>query len=99
MMSIDHIATAFLRNFEAVKQEVQKPAEIVHVEDTHTTENVIVARSKEPRFYGGTLGKGDSQRPVWVHDPKQARHIDGDRVHLYEERLGEELFPLWPYAR
>ncbi len=67
--------------------------------DFHMVDSVILTRAKEPKYYAGTIGKGDNQRAVWSHDKKQARSIDADRIHLYEEKIGEELIPLWPYAR
>jgi hypothetical protein len=73
-------------------------SEFVSLADGPEIENVIITRHKEPRFYGGTLGRGDNQRAVWVAKMEQARPVSGDRLHLYEAKLGEELIPLWPYA-
>src|SRR5208282_4738283 len=102
-MSVDIAAQKFLDNFLKLQVEAQDNAPIDHekvtVLDFHITENVIVTRTREPRFYGGTIGRGDRQRPVWVTCMKQAKAISGDLIHLYEEKLGEELIPLWPYAR
>jgi len=106
-MSVEIHAAAYLKNFLKLREKEDKVStntltdthEVVHHEDTHTTENVILSRAKEPRFYGGTIGKGDKQRPVWVPDMKQARPVSADMVHLYEEKLGVDVLPLWPYAR
>lgn len=106
-MSVEIHAAQFLKNFMKLRENEDKVSvnsltdsnEICHHEDSHMTENIILSRVKEPRFYGGTVGKGDKQRPVWVPDMKQARPVSADRVHLYEEKLGEDILPLWPYAR
>lgn len=104
-MSLDLEASRFLNNFLRVREQVEKQANAPVLEDviehvsTMEVENVILSRVKEPRFFGGTVGKGDNQRAVWVPRMEQARPVSGDRVHLYEERLGEELLPLYPYAR
>lgn len=96
-MSVDNIATRYL-NRMATPMPKAKPVETVKLESHHTTENVIIARTKEPRYYAGSVGKGERQRAVWVHDIKQARHVDGYLIHLYEDHLGEDLTSLWPYA-
>jgi hypothetical protein len=104
-MSVELEAAKYLKNFlrlreEQTSEEVSEVTDlaVVPVADFHIIESVILTRHAEPRFYGGTLGKGDRQRPVWVHNIKQARSVSADRVHLYEEKLGVELLPMWPYA-
>jgi hypothetical protein len=105
---VDRTAQAYLNNFlkirdrEAVRDNdplIPGDTDIVRLADGTEVENVIISRHKEPRFYGGTLGRGDKQRAVWVSSMEQARSVSGDRLDLYEAKLGEELIPLWPYAR
>jgi hypothetical protein len=107
MSEHDNAARAYLANFLKVRNEVERDndimvpdnQDIVRLADGYEIENVIISRHREPRFYGGSLGRGDNQRAVWVSDMKQARAVSGDNLHLYEAKLGEELIPLWPYAR
>lgn len=106
-MSTERHAAKFLTNYMKLREKEDKISvnsltdshEMCHHEDSHMTENIILSRVKAPRFYAGTVGKGANQRPVWVHDMKMARPVSADKVHLYEEKLNEEILPLWPYAR
>jgi hypothetical protein len=100
-MSVESTAKKYLDNFLKVRTALENGPvngveEKVSTADFHITENVIVVRNSEPRYYAGMTRGG---RTVWAHDMKLARPISGDLVHLYEEKLGEELIPLWPYAR
>ena len=99
-MSVESTAKKYLDNFLKLRTvEENGPVsgeEKVSIADFHITENVIVVRNSEPRYYAGMTRSG---RPVWAHDMKMGKPISGDLVHLYEEKLGEELIPLWPYAR
>jgi hypothetical protein len=100
---VETTATKYLANFLKMREEPVRPEDpvepsVVSLEDTFATDNVILTRFQEPRFYGGAIGQGERKRPVWVYCMKQALAVNADRIHLYEKALGTELLPLWPYA-
>jgi len=100
-MSVNKAATNFLKqNFERVKAEaaqLDKEPEVVHeVADMFPHQNVIISRVQTPRYYAGTKRNG---QVIWTHDPKFARAVSENHIHMYEEQLGLDLFPEWPYAR
>jgi hypothetical protein len=100
-MSIENAAEKYLNqlikeNYEAIKSP--KP-EMVAVAETFVIENVILVRDcepREPQYFAGVKRNGNY---VWTHDVKLARKVSEDRIHLYEEKLGETLLPMWPYQR
>lgn len=101
-MSVDKEASAFLRNFIQIRDQRERiesrpGSEIIpHIVTHEEIQNVILSRETEPRFFAGVIrGSG---RPVWVSDITKAQPVSSERVHLYEEKLGTELYPLWPYA-
>lgn len=92
-MTNDKIADIYLRSLKPKKSADLIPvleSELVRLTDSHT-ETVILARATEPRYFGGVLGRGGNQRPVWVPKPEQAQQVLADRVYLYEDNLGVEL--------
>lgn len=101
-MSVDKTASNYLKNFMSIREQeaqqinapMREPELIPHIAHMDVP-NVILSRAENPRFFGGNLRSG---RPVWVPTMEQARPVSADRVHLYEEKLQEELIPLWPYS-
>jgi hypothetical protein len=101
-MSVNKIAAAYL-NFLKIKEQRNEKyvtedltPQFAKLADTHEVTHVIVSRTKEPKFYAGTLGR--SNRAVWTNDEKQARPVDAAQIHVYEQQLNETLFPQWPYS-
>jgi hypothetical protein len=107
-MSVDRTASAFLRNYLKTKEAVVFEAEplvteepeIVRLTDSFNG-NVILMRvdslnAPVRKYYGGIIGRGDKQRPVWVPDAVKAKPVCESRAHMYEEKLGVELFPMHP---
>jgi hypothetical protein len=102
-MSVDKLASKFLDNYLSLKRSFE-PKLSPEPEPEHSfvsnlceeVANVIITRVKEPRFFAGQKRNGDF---VWSHDMRFAKRVSEDLIHIYEEKLGETLLPLWPYAR
>ena len=75
----------------------QKPSEIAEALND-APETVILSKigaNGKSLYYAGIKPGGE---PRWVAFEKYALSVSRHLVHLYEEKLGESLFPLWPYA-
>ena len=110
MVTNDLAAKNFLELYKKVQEQkdLNEPCEhprhrrpeapsipVMSLDEVHTHSNVILTRETEPRFFMGVMKDG---KPVWTPNEKQARKVSAHLVHLYEEKLGTHLFPLWPYA-
>src|SRR5271156_926857 len=103
MLTNDLAAKNFLELYKKVQEQkdlspktYQTPNTVVKaLDDVHNHPNVILTREAEPRYFVGVMKDG---KHVWSHNEKQARPVSAHLVHLYEEKLGTPLFPLWPYA-
>ena len=97
-MNNDTVASAFLRNYRKMQEPVlPSPAFESTDVSNDLPQNVILSRPQEPRYYAGAMrGSG---RAIWSNDIRHALPVAEDMVHLYEQKLGTVLLPLWPYAR
>ena len=107
MVTNDLMAKNFMDLYQKVQQSkescyarpstCQKSSEAVEVLND-APETVILSKigaDGKTLFYAGIKPGG---QPRWVAFEKYALSVSRHLVHLYEEKLEETLFPLWPYA-
>ena len=108
MVTNDLAAKNFLDLYKKVQEQKEKNATVyatpaqkpVPAEEAlnDAPETVILSKigaNGKSLYYAGIKPGGE---PRWVAFEKYALSVSRHLVHLYEEKLGESLFPLWPYA-